>query len=321
MKRVFLSRFATRIQEFINQKNVLGFPYTESSRILSNFDKFCADKFPDETALTKEICMAWTVKRDTEGNNTFRNRLMPIREFAYHLNRVGETAFVLPTDFVKKGARYIPYIYSQDEILAFWGVLDNIPRKRNFPIRHLVIPTIFRLIYCCGLRPAEARKLLREDIDLSIGKIYIRESKGHKDRIVMMADDVNALCQCYDSQVQSIMPGRTLFFPDSSGRLYTKKWIEKTFRVPWAKTGIVVSSPNPPRIYDFRHTFATHCLYKWLGEGKDVTAYLPYLSAYMGHTQLSDTYYYIHLVPELFIDMSGLDFSKYENLLPEVCDE
>lgn len=34
--------------------------------------------------------------------------------------------------------------------------------------------------------------------------------------------------------------------------------------------------------------------------GKDVTAMLPYLSAYMGHAQLSDTYYYIHLVPGLF---------------------
>jgi len=68
----------------------------------------------------------------------------------------------------------------------------------------------------------------------------------------------------------------------------------------------------------FSHTFATHRLYLWLREGKDVTAMLPYLSAYMGHAQLSDTYYYIHLVPELFADMSGLDFSKYESLLPEV---
>ena len=45
---------------------------------------------------------------------------------------------------------------------------------------------------------------------------------------------------------------------------------------------------------------------------------LPYLSAYMGHAQLSDTYYYIHLVPGLMEEMSGFKFASAEMLLPEV---
>ncbi len=53
-------------------------------------------------------------------------------------------------------------------------------------------------------------------------------------------------------------------------------------------------------------------------EGKDLNAMLPYLSAYMGHTQLSDTYYYVHLVPGLLEEMSGFKFSYAEDLLPEV---
>ena len=114
------------------------------------------------------------------------------------------------------------------------------------------------------------------------------------------------------------MPGRQLFFPDSQDRLYTKRWIEKTFRIMWAKTEIPQSGANPTRIYDLRHSFATHRLYQWMREGKDLSAMLPYLSAYMGHAQLSDTYYYIHLVPEIFETMSGIDFSSYEKLLPEV---
>ena len=43
-----------------------------------------------------------------------------------------------------------------------------------------------------------------------------------------------------------------------------------------------------------------------------------YLSAYMGHAQISDTYYYIHLVPGLFERMSGFDYTMSEMLLPEV---
>ena len=52
--------------------------------------------------------------------------------------------------------------------------------------------------------------------------------------------------------------------------------------------------------------------------GKNLNAMLPYLSAYMGHAQLSDTYYYIHLVPGLMEEMSDFAFSSAEVLLPEV---
>jgi integrase len=316
--RAFESQFAEHIQRFIQQKNALGFPYAESIRILSNFDKFCLVKFPAETVLTKELCMAWAVRSNTEHNNAFRNRLMPVREFARYLNRIGEQSYILPPNFARKGPRHIPHIFTEEEIAVFWRALDNIQPRGGFPIRHLVIPMIFRLIYCCGLRPVEARKLRVENVDLNRGRIDILESKGHKDRIVMMADDVAELCRQYHEKVCRIMPGRELLFPDSDGHLYTKRWIEKTFRIMWAKIGIQQSGNNPPRIYDFRHTFATHRLYQWMREGKELSAQLPYLSAYMGHAQLSDTYYYIHFVPGLFEIMSGLDFSSYEKLLPEV---
>jgi len=176
------------------------------------------------------------------------------------------------------------------------------------------------LLYCCGLRPVEARKLKIRDVDLDAGKLYIRESKGHNDRIVMLADDVLDYFKTYNEQVSRLLPGREWFFPNSVDSLYTKEWLEKTFRIARKKLGFIQSSSNPPRLYDFRHTFATHRLYLWLNEGKDLTAMLPYLSAYMGHAQLSDTYYYIHLVPGQLEVMSGLDFSKYESLLPEVED-
>ena len=247
---------------------------------------------------------------------------MPVREFARYLNRCGETAFVLPPNFAKKGSRLIPHIYSEEEIAALWDALDHLRPRKGYPIRHFVFPMLIRLLYCCGLRPCEARKLRIADVDMKKGRLDIVESKGHKSRIVMMTDDVTANCRLYDETVSKIMPGREMFFPDSNGNIYGKVGLEKTFRIVKAKAGIGTFGEKPPRLYDFRHTFATHCLYKWIREGKDVTAMLPYLSAYMGHAQLSDTYYYIHLVPGLFEKMTGFDYSVSEHLLPEVeCDE
>ena len=318
VNRVYNSKFAVHIKGLIQQKHALGYPYEESMRILATFDRFCLDNFPTECVLTKEIGLSWAVCKETEGISTFRNRMMPVRELARYLNRLGLEAYVIPVDLTPKGARYVPHIYSTEELQAFFNVLDQIPSKKNFPIRHLVIPTFFRLIYCCGLRPSEARKLRMENVDLINGRLTILESKGHKDRVILLAEDVLALCRRYHAAVCRIMPDRELFFPDSNGKLYTKKWAEKTFRVQWAKTGIAQSGANPPRIYDLRHSFVTHRLYLWMKDGKDVTAYLPYLSAYLGHAQLSDTAYYIHLVPGIFESMAGFDFSRYDCLLPEV---
>jgi integrase len=118
--------------------------------------------------------------------------------------------------------------------------------------------------------------------------------------------------------VEKIMPLRTFFFPKSQGKMYSMSWLYRLFRVSRVRSGVVQSGEHPPRLYDFRLTFATHRLYKWMSEGKDATAMLPYLSTYMGHTQISDTYYYIHLVPGMMETMSGMDYSFFSNLLPEV---
>lgn len=318
MIRTFGSRFSGRIIAFVQQKNALGFSYKGSEAILQEFDRFCSKRFQDESSLTKELCLAWAVRRNTEQSNSFRNRLSPIREFAKYLHRLGEPAFVIPANFARKGHRPVPYIYTEDEIAAIWNIFDQIKPRGGFPVRHLVFPAAVRLLYCCGLRPVEARKLKACDVNLNVGKLYIRESKGHRDRVVMLADDVLEYFVTYDKRMSRLLPKREWFFPNSVDTFYPKDWFKKVFRIVRIKLGWAPSGPKAPRIYDFRHTFATHRLYRWLREGKDLTAMLPYLSAYMGHAQLSDTYYYIHLVPGQLEAMSGLDFSKYESLLPEV---
>lgn len=318
MNNGFQSRFAEYLNSFIAQKKSLGYLYEESGRILRKFDLFCLEQYPQETKLTKELCMSWALRKENECRNSFRNRLFPVREFAYYLNSIGQDAYLIPINLAPKGTAGVPHIYSETEITAIWSVLDNLPVRRNFPVRHLVIPTLVKLLYCCGLRPSEARKLLKCHVDLEKGRLNIMESKAHKSRIVMMADDVTNMMRNYDESISEIMPNRNVFFPDSQDHIYTKAWLDKTFRIALKKANIYTAGTKSPRPYDFRHTFATHRLYHWMKEGRDIDAALPYLSAYMGHTQLSDTYYYIHLVPELFEKMTGFDASVSNNLIPEV---
>ena len=158
MTYTFESCFAARIEDFIAQKNALGFGYLESSRLLRDFDRFCMTHFPEENFLTEELCLAWATKKNTEGNNTFRNRMMPVREFARYLNRNGEAAYVLPPDIARKDAPYAPYIYTEDDILTIWDVFDHLKPRGGFPVRQYVIPAIRH----SSSRSSSARQRKRE---------------------------------------------------------------------------------------------------------------------------------------------------------------
>lgn len=100
-----------------------------------------------------------------------------------------------------KGPRYVPHIFNEAEIKAFFHGADSFRPHGKAPARHLVIPVFYRLLYCCGLRPAEARLLKKENVDWVRGAVYVVESKGHKDRVVAVADDLlqnNATTKCVD---------------------------------------------------------------------------------------------------------------------------
>lgn len=56
----------------------------------------------------------------------------------------------------------------------------------------------------------------------------------------------------------------------------------------------------------------------WIEDGHDLLNRLPYLSEYMGHTDLSATMYYIHLLPERLTKAITIDWERYSSMIPEV---
>jgi len=318
MQYDFKSSFSVDLNRFIEQKKSLGRSYRTFDRYLVRFDSMCAAQYPDASELTQEIVMQWAVKNASECNNTLRNRMSSIREFARFLVRDGKSAYIIPSGLVRKSPRYMPHIFTKKEISEIWAAFDALEPVPNSQSRHLVLAAVVRLLYCCGLRPIEVRRLKISDVDLSAGSLFIRESKGHKDRIVMMSHDLADYIRRYDTKICKIFPYREYFFPGTTGGFSADGWFNRNWGIVRSNLKFNAICGNLPRLYDLRHTFATHRLYEWMHEGKDLNAMLPYLSAYMGHAQLSDTYYYIHHIPDQFKKMTGIDFSRYEELLPEV---
>lgn len=319
MNDLFLSNFKTYITGLIEQKRPIGYPYDTSARILKVFDGFCMEYYPLETKLTKEIVMHWAEKRQKEHVNTLIRRITPVRQLAKYMNGIGIAAYLIPAGIPGKQIRYVPHIFTDVELRAFFNEIDQCPMSTYHPARCLTIPVFFRVLYCCGLRSSEARLLEVADVDLETGKLTIRQSKGHKDRNVLLSEDVLQLCRIYHAKVSSIIPGRTAFFPNQSGEFYNNNIVDVWFHLFWDKLGVAnLVSGNPPRVHDFRHTFAVKRLNLWVAEGKDLNAYLPYLSMYLGHARLTETDYYLHLIPEFFPLFKEKTLEKCASLIPEV---
>jgi integrase/recombinase XerD len=312
--------FKPYIEGLIEQKRSIGYPYDSSAQKLKAFGVFCLENYPDETVLTKKIAMHWAEKRQEEHVNGLMRRITPIRQLAKYMNRLGIDAYIIPPGIPGKQTRYVPHIFTDQELQAFFTEIDRCAvSPYSPPARHLVIPVFFRVLYCCGLRLSEARLLKVEDVDLETGKLTIRQSKGNKDRNVMLSEEVLDLCRIYHAKVSRIFPDRVGFFPNQCGKYYNRGIIGYWFHLFWNKTGITnIASGNTPRVHDFRHTFAVKRLNLWVQEGKDLNTYLPYLSMYLGHAHLTETDYYLHFVPEFFPLFKEKTREKCANLIPEV---
>lgn len=318
MSGTFAGPLGGHLGAFLQQKQAVGFPYRHGTYILQAFDRFCTTHYPDADTLSRTLVLHWAQRRPSESVNTLLRRVTPIRQFAHYLNGIGIPAYVLPSGLPGRQVRYVPHIYTAAELTAFFQAADQLPYDVHNPVRHWVISVIFRLGYCCGLRAGEAVRLTVGDVDLATGTLYIRASKGHKDRQVPMAPDVWALCRAYDTQVRCRWPDRPAFFPNPRGGHYHVSSLEYAFHEVWARAGLGPVSGNPPRIHDFRHSFAVHRLNRWVRDQRDVTALLPYLTMYLGHAHLSETDYYLHLVSEFFPVLTAASAARHGALIPAV---
>lgn len=318
----FKSLLDVCIKDFISLKRALGYPYQSSARILHHFDLLAAEKFPGESTITREMCSAWIHLKPGEHPNGLLRRVTPVRQLGKYMKGLGYNVYVIPSHIPDKQIKYEAHIYTTVELKSFFNAIDHCPPSPFSPTRRYVIPVIFRMLYCCGLRCSEARLLKKEDVDLETGKISIRESKGWKARIVYMSEDLLEVCREYDSIMESMFPDRQVFFPNKDGNCFGKSMIDYWFHEFWDKlpeSGAITG--NSARVHDFRHGYAVHRLNQWVKEGHDINALYPYLGEYMGHSNYADTDYYLSLVEDFYPEMEQRLSSVNDDILPEVHHE
>lgn len=319
----YCSIFASLIGAYIQSRREAGFMYDNPAYWLSRFDRFCKARRIDNLMVTKELYDAWAEKQPGESKTTQSNRLQALKCFCVHLNTIGIPAYI-PAQ-LPRPEKTVPYLMSDEDIREFFEQVDfyasDAPVKA-FNRLAVEYKVLFRLIYCCGLRINEACPLRLTDVDTVHGTLMIYHSKGNKDRIVYLADDLRRLCADYQQWLAAEIPGGCeWFFPGKYPDTYLPKTsVERKFNEFWGATLASGNCDKKPTVHCMRHAFVIKRINLWMEEGISLQSMMPYLSSYLGHKGPIESYYYYHLVQDAFRAVRCKDTITYR-VIPEVQHE
>jgi len=167
-----------------------------------------------------------------------------------------------------KRPRKLPYVPTRDEILEMANRTAN--RKHRLAIL---------LLYAAGLRVSELVHLQNGDVDLGRLSLFVRQSKGKKDRMTLLsASLVGEL-----AWLQQGRSSRDWLFLSSRGGPWAIRSVQHVVRRCGVRAGLAQRvSPH-----SLRHAFATHLL----ESGVDLLI----IQSLLGHAKLSTTTRYVHM--------------------------
>jgi len=166
----------------------------------------------------------------------------------------------------------IPLVMSPDETRRLLAVATS-----------LKVRVLLSLGYGCGLRAGEVVRLKVKHIDSAQKIIRVEQSKGRKDRNVMLSPEtLDLLRQWWKARptrhdAQTPMQERWLFPGRTAGKPMTTRQLSRLFHEAADAAGIKKSVT----LHALRHSFATHLLER----GTDIRV----IQALLGHDKLDTT--------------------------------
>jgi integrase len=289
-----------QVQNYLSYRRSLGYQLHIEGQELLKFGSY-VDSKKHRGPLTEDIAIEWAKSSKKASRFTWARRLEIVRCFAkYCCITESDTQIPGKGIFGKAHRRNVPYIFTKHEILQ---ILDS--TKYLVPeggLRPISFSYLFSLLYVTGLRTSEALNLLPQDVDLIQGILWVRDTKFHKSRLVPLHKSTIQALANYCQLRSKYVPQSKLrsFFIIDDGKPITLRAVEYAFIKIRRLLGWDVKFKNKmPRVYDLRHTFVCNRLLSWYEQGVDVQNVIPYLSTYIGHVKVSDTYWYISAIPQL----------------------
>lgn len=293
-----MSSLTEDLDRYLSLRRSLGYRLEEHGRVLPDFVRYAHAR--DETTVRTETALAWAGQAGTDREQG--RRLSMVRGLARYLTAFDPATEIPPLGLLPDGrARSTPHIYSEQEIARLMSTATALAPA----VFAAGIATLIGLMAATGLRPGETRRLDRQHVDLTSGQLTVWHSKlGRSRRLPLHDSTVQALAD-YSTARDRARPEQAFFLNRNGGRLTTPV-LSAAFRDLRQQASITTPAGQRPALLgDLRHTFAVNTLLSWYRAGIDVQRQLPVLSAYLGHVNPAQTYWYLQGTPELMALIAG----------------
>jgi integrase/recombinase XerD len=292
-----VSGLSAGLADYLQLRRGLGFALGRPASLLASFVAFAEAK--GAGYVTTQLAVEWAVQPSGADPSWHAARLSAVRLFAGYLQALDPRTEVPPAGLLPgRSRRAEPYLYSPAQIAALMGAAAAI----RSPLKAATYQALIGLLAVTGMRVGEAISLDRCDVDLDAGVITVRQGKFGKFRqLPLHPSAVTALADYAGLRDRHCpRPASPAFFVSLTGTRLIYKNVHYRYHQLTRAAGLEPRSARcRPRIHDLRHSFAVATLIGWYRDGGDATARLPVLSAYLGHIDPGDTYWYLEAAPEL----------------------
>lgn len=291
------------LTDYLTMRRSLGYKLEDHGQALPGFVTFLESHHI--TFITQELALAWALDSPKAQATRCAKRLSLVRGFArYRSLSDPRTQIPSPGLLPVSRKRAKPYLYSLEEVQRLLdAALRMEPRYKTGALLPWVYHCLFGLLCVTGMRLGEARNLELKDVDLDSAILTIRNAKHGKQRLIPIHDTTCVVLADYLDRRTRHWKNRTVsefLLVSSWGLRLDKAQIHRAFHSLSRQIGLrAESDSHGPRLHDFRHRFATNTLINWYRNDLDPERLLPVLSAYLGHTNIADTQWYLDATPEL----------------------
>jgi len=289
-----------KVDDYLTLRRAGGYALEVPEYHLRNFARFAAQR--QETLIRTRTVIEWASQAPSL--NQREHRLQIVLRFARHL-QVEDPRHELPPRgiFRRRRTRPVPYLWTPREVTLLLQAAARLEPQDS--LRPHLYSTLFALLYVTGLRISEALALEFDDFDSESQTLLIQKTKFKKSRRIPLHPTTVAALDRYLERRRRVTTEHKLLFISVRGRRLDRSSVGWVFHRLLKTIGL---NPGPqgrrPRIHDLRHGFATRAL-ETCPEGRDqIGRHMLALSTYLGHTHISDTYWYLEATPTLMRDIA-----------------
>ena len=287
------------LEDYLTTRRGLGFKLHTEGTGLKTFVSFMEQRQAEY--ITTELAVTWAQQPMSVQVTQWARRLSFVRGFARYCSAIDARMQIPPPDLIP--CRYVrpqPYFFADGDIERLLTAALNLPP--NDGLQRWTFHCLFGLLSVSGLRIGEARGLTLDDVDLDEALLTIRSSKFGKSRLVPLHASTVQVLADYLQRRKRFLPASSVnhVFVNDRGMLLSHDQALDTFQRLLKTIGFATQAQERrPHLHDLRHRFAIETLLQWYRDGQQVERRLPVLSAYLGHTEVRDTYWYLSARPEL----------------------